>query len=615
MIGMSWPIVFAAAVAFAGPADPATRVVNDRGVWWFQSPDGAKHLAKGVNVVGPGTSASLYDPSKPEYSTFVHLEDAYEIWERRTQDRLKAWGFNTIGGWSDPRTYRWKDFFAHPFTNYQVEFGSIWFDLWNPDYESKAMETAKRLVAPYLDNQRVSGYWLDNEFGWAEDYFFGLYFTYPDWMGDRTKAPGKRRLIAKMKTLYKNDYREFLKDFTTDAKGWDGLFTSTTTGLKPGKGRRAVDAWMEDIGRRYYGVAKASMKAADPRTPLLGDRFRQYYPQGLVRGAKGFMDVISTNWESPTTDGWISPVYFETLHELSGCPVIVGEIYANARQNRSGNRHHGNYFTLTDTQGQRAKAAANQVRHYAAFPFVVGWHWFQYYDEPTYGRNDGENYNMGLVDIFDEPYAELTEAIARAHSETDAIHAQSATPKPKLVLPLVVRRQAGLTADGQIGDWDKSNPVPRALLKAANGQAPFADVFLAWDDDSLRVMVRAYEFSSPQPADSVNADDPATWAPFNRLSVDVGDAAIRAAAGKLESASQPEGNPVVYALPPKRGQLSAAIDAYVNPWHYVWEVAIPASSIGKTSFKAGTKLTIKIRIENRGEWESQTAGLDVVLAD
>ncbi len=39
---------------------------------------------------------------------------------------------------------------------------------------------------------------------------------------------------------------------------------------------------------------------------------------------------------------------------------------------------------------------------------VIGADWFQYYDEPKYGRNDGENYNMGLVDIYDQPYEEIT---------------------------------------------------------------------------------------------------------------------------------------------------------------------------------------------------------------
>lgn len=36
-------------------------------------------------------------------------------------------------------------------------------------------------------------------------------------------------------------------------------------------------------------------------------------------------------------------------------------------------------------------------------PAVVGMDWFQYFDEPTHGRDDGENFNFGLVDIHDQP--------------------------------------------------------------------------------------------------------------------------------------------------------------------------------------------------------------------
>lgn len=43
-------------------------------------------------------------------------------------------------------------------------------------------------------------------------------------------------------------------------------------------------------------------------------------------------------------------------------------------------------------------------------PQCVGAHYFQYIDEPTAGRGDGENYQIGWVDATDTPYAELVEA-------------------------------------------------------------------------------------------------------------------------------------------------------------------------------------------------------------
>ena len=46
-------------------------------------------------------------------------------------------------------------------------------------------------------------------------------------------------------------------------------------------------------------------------------------------------------------------------------------------------------------------------------PWIVGAHWFQYGDQATTGRFDGENYQIGFVDICDLPYAETIEASRR----------------------------------------------------------------------------------------------------------------------------------------------------------------------------------------------------------
>jgi len=488
--------------------------------------------------------------------------------------------------------------------------------MWAEDYEKRAEAAAKDLLKPYLDNPNVVGCFVDNEFGWGEDYFLGLYLSYPDWMGDKTAMPGKKHLIEFLRGLYRDDFRLFLKDFETAAGGWDGMFTATSTARRAGRGHRVIDAWMEEIGKRYYGVAAKSLRVADPRRLLMGDRFRQFYPQGVARAARGYMDVISTNYEAQTTDGWISPVYFETMHELSGCPVIIGEVYATARQNRSGNRNHGGEFTLVDTQAQRGAVAAAQLRRFAAFPFVVGWHWFQWSDEPTFGRGDGEDYNMGLVDIYDAPYDEFIAAVGAANREADAIHSGSAVKTP-VVLPLAVRRQAGLIADGRLGEWDKSAPVPRSLLKAREPVAPFADVFLAWDESALWVAVRAYDFSYPHEY-PVSAPEPATWGELNRLKVKVGGVEVRCATGLVKEEGNSAGKTIRFAVPPKRGRLSAAIWSFIDSWHYVWEVAIPASELGVGPLEAGKKLNLEVEIENRGDYEAMKLGarrgVEVVLA-
>ncbi|MCA9439921.1 MAG: hypothetical protein KC964_03880, partial [Candidatus Omnitrophica bacterium] len=59
-----------------------------------------------------------------------------------------------------------------------------------------------------------------------------------------------------------------------------------------------------------------------------------------------------------------------------------------------------------------------------------GCHWFQYIDEPITGRtHDGENYNIGFVDVTDTPYRELVHSARKVHSEVYNIRSsESANP-------------------------------------------------------------------------------------------------------------------------------------------------------------------------------------------
>ena len=53
---------------------------------------------------------------------------------------------------------------------------------------------------------------------------------------------------------------------------------------------------------------------------------------------------------------------------------------------------------LVATQAQRAEGYKNYTTKLAPLPGLVGFHWFQWSDQPAEGRgSDGENSNFGLV--------------------------------------------------------------------------------------------------------------------------------------------------------------------------------------------------------------------------
>ena len=61
-------------------------------------------------------------------------------------------------------------------------------------------------------------------------------------------------------------------------------------------------------------------------------------------------------------------------------------------------------------QDQREEAYRHYVAGALLNPAVVGAHWFRCYDFPTTGRGDGENYQIGFLDICDTPYWETIAA-------------------------------------------------------------------------------------------------------------------------------------------------------------------------------------------------------------
>jgi hypothetical protein len=64
----------------------------------------------------------------------------------------------------------------------------------------------------------------------------------------------------------------------------------------------------------------------------------------------------------------------------------------------------------TANQADRAEKYRSYVRGALENPYLVGTHWFQFGDQATTGRGDGENYQIGFLDICDTPYGETIQA-------------------------------------------------------------------------------------------------------------------------------------------------------------------------------------------------------------
>jgi len=77
-----------------------------------------------------------------------------------------------------------------------------------------------------------------------------------------------------------------------------------------------------------------------------------------------------------------------------------------------------------ETQKDRADRFEKYVATLAKMPAWVGYHWFEWCDEPKEGRFDGENSNYGLVRIDDTPWEVLTERFKTVNARLEALRLQ-----------------------------------------------------------------------------------------------------------------------------------------------------------------------------------------------
>jgi hypothetical protein len=153
---------------------------------------------------------------------------------------------------------------------------------------------------------------------------------------------------------------------------------------------------------QYFKVCRESIKAVAPNNLYLGCRFNSVNAM-VDEAASKYCDVVSYN-------PYYRSVADFTTKSRADVPLMIGEFHFGALDR--GMFHTG--LQGMANQKDRAMAYRRYVEGALRHPQMVGCHWFQYTDQPTTGRSfDGENYQIGFVDICDTPYPEMIEA-ARA---------------------------------------------------------------------------------------------------------------------------------------------------------------------------------------------------------
>ncbi len=420
------------------------QTVHDGDRWWLADPDGWAFFSSGVDCVNPGNSGAIegipgvlttpLDPGGQHADAFdnrhgklglnylaVHMRRAFgetwqDQWARILTGLLREWGFNTVGNWSRWDIARQAGVpYVRPMraglTDTPMifrDFPDVFHDAFEPDAARYAHQLAET-----RDDAAMIGYFLMNEPKWG--------------FAEHTPAEGMLRVTEHCAT------RDRLADWLTQRYGldealagawgmdvsladirrgrWDGEFTR--------KASDDLEAFSTVMVDRLFTTMSTACREVDPHHLNLGARYYIIPPGWALAGMDSF-DVFSINCYAN-----VPPVArIEQVSRALGKPMLIGEWHFGAQD--VGLPCSG--ICRVSNQMERGKAFRRYLETAAACKALVGVHYFQLNDQSALGRFDGENYNIGLLDVCHRPYEELTSAARASHERLYAVSADQLPP-------------------------------------------------------------------------------------------------------------------------------------------------------------------------------------------
>jgi hypothetical protein len=414
------------------------------GKWWLVDPEGHLFWSHGIGSVETGggngviTDREFYYSSLPDtvqYAKFYgkrrgapfgyykgketmsfdqikwnmmqkYGDDWKDIETGLIPKRLESWGQNTLGAWTSSDVYFNSKIPYTPIImiNPRRIEGSEghWYkysDPYDASLTNNLTEKIKGIENSTTDPYCI-GYFVDNEITWGDSTAVARWT-----IASPADQPAKLAMLAFLQNRYKsiNDLNE---NWHTQFVSWNGFLENT----------HALNIQNSDTKEftliainEYFRKVSSIIKKLAPDKLYLGPRLDfHFYPSEknlnnwdfrnnwIVNIAAQYCDVVSFNrYRLSARD--LRPGDLDK-------PIIIGEWHHVPLEKGSfymGPEHFNESLAL------RAEKYENFVMSCLNNPFIVGAHYFQYLDQPTIGRSDGENFSCGFLNICDRPYVEM----------------------------------------------------------------------------------------------------------------------------------------------------------------------------------------------------------------
>lgn len=423
------------------------RTHHDGQRWWLVDPDGGAFWSAGPDCVEPRADCrvagneALCAPLPPRDGKFADAwnkegsfswpvanlirafgPDWWRGWAELTRKSLHNIGVNTVANWSDPKFARGSGLpYVLPLANFPTTAQTVFRDfpdVFAPEYAANA-ETFAAQLSEVRDDPNLIGYFLRNEPLWA----FGAFRIGEEMLRQPPeRAPHCRRAFARH--LEDTEYASGEDAFPDDWPGCSGFtdierLVVADSDTLTAAARRALGDFSRRMINAYVRIPSEACRRVDPNHLNLGMRWAWIATDDLLAGSDA-CDVFSLNCYGFAPDA----ATVQKAAQASGRPVLIGEFHFGAIDRGL----PANGLRGVATQADRGLAYQYFVEQCAAMPEVIGAHYFQWIDQPFLGRFDGENWQIGIVDVCHAPYPEFAQAAQETHRRLYAVAAGHTPP-------------------------------------------------------------------------------------------------------------------------------------------------------------------------------------------
>lgn len=437
-----------------GPTLQATglfRVEKYKGRWWFVAPNGHLYFCTGMDCVLSWMSAPITEQTRPAYSWLPDAQSEFSsAWmteegvkmfsfyranlrrkwgadfekrfHQRAEARQLAWGFTSVGNWSDRAQlearklpyvtmgpgawYEWAEMKPLPMVTEKI------VDVWHADFEAAAHELARATLSMFKGDPWCIGHFIYNELDWPV--FHKRVLALPADQAARKWVSGE--LQKRYGTIQRLN-----RAWGTTSADFDSLRWPYEKEVPPDV---AADRDMREVraafAERWYRIWAEAVREACPGHLVLGSRINQgdSYPE-VIEACARHCDVVSFNHYEHLPDRAL----FDRINARIDKPLFIGEYGHNSLDDGL-----LTMFVPVADQRERGVGFRSYTEQLAAMPYFVGCHFFQYLDEPITGRFDSETAFNGFVNVADIPSPYLVEAAQAVNRRIYQLHSGAVEP-------------------------------------------------------------------------------------------------------------------------------------------------------------------------------------------